>query len=970
MEQTLLSTGAYRMDDAEQEYDAIHFDSLWATALDTLRTLAGQQWTEFGEHDPGVTFLQALTYNVADLAYRHTHPLKDLLTLSPEDVKRREEKNRKRIFPLTFGPDWVLTCSPVTEGDYRRAVLDLRSDETMQAATLSQGFYFMDAQLVREPFDLEQIYSYRYDEDNRRFWFDFGLLSGHPQLEPNQFCLLGGYHLYVAKQRDIDEEKAKEALQRCLRNNRNLCEQVRRVIWLNPQNVDVQIDIELDDEWQDPVKTMAALYQQVDACISSPTRRAGAQQLVEQGIPVEAVYDGPRLQNGWITSIPDPVDYTQSRAVDISGLAQSLLALAGVDRLMKLQIGDIPSWTTVIGPACYPVAWGDDPIASLTGDSPKVRLFKRGKLQTIDPDALKQAIQEAQPSIVTDTPTGVPIGRWRGDTYAPASNRIPPCYGLQDDIKYQEDEETKRLQRQYQFFFPFEQWIANGIAQTANVAKLLAFDRYTLKQAAPGNVWGFQWPYLPDSHLNDLFDHWKKDLTDCMVERSEDWAKELAIIGYLLGYFGEGLGVLRDEARLHEFIQVQQGYLENFCTLTYNRANVQIGQISDLQKRIAARLGIGAELFALPRGGKLNNLPFYLIEYWLLLPPQPRKSIQFGPATKAVIEFLDKQETEKEALALSFGKGADVPEIGQLFKMTVTGGSPPPDVSAYPWAVVSNVKEEEKSITLSFDLQHNNQLYVDAEYIVDGVHNKAWQLSCETLSEWMWGVDYPLVYAADQSGLLDNQRKRCQIASSATAIQIGDKIDIPPNRNIPGDPINVVVEQVNISQGTFVAKCDTGAQWPGTNADGKTLRRCYIERSLPLADQFSFSIGVVLNRESDWFSPSSKPSDVIEWVEQVVRDEIPCHIQSTVHWLNRSAFRSFGHAYNGWQNSGCPFGDEAYQLLELLSLSRLPDQPAGIGTVSLYKTDGDVKLNPDGTYQNEEAVKENEVMYILTDKPY
>jgi hypothetical protein len=53
-----------------------------------------------------------------------------------------------------------------------------------------------------------------------------------------------------------------------------------------------------------------------------------------------------------------------------------------------------------------------------------------------------------------------------------------------------------------------------------------------------------------------------------------------------------------------------------------------------------------------------------------------------------------------------------------------------------------------------------------------------------------------------------------------------------------------------------------------------------------------------------------------------------------------------------------------------LSLSRLPDQPAGIGTVSLYKTDGDVHLNPDGTYQDKEAIKKNEVMYILTDKQY
>ena len=47
-----------------------------------LERLAGQLWTDFNAHDPGVTILEQVCYALTDLAYRMNYGLPDLLTTS------------------------------------------------------------------------------------------------------------------------------------------------------------------------------------------------------------------------------------------------------------------------------------------------------------------------------------------------------------------------------------------------------------------------------------------------------------------------------------------------------------------------------------------------------------------------------------------------------------------------------------------------------------------------------------------------------------------------------------------------------------------------------------------------------------------------------------------------------------------------------------------------------------------------
>ena len=64
-----------------------------------LGRLAGERWSDFNTHDPGITILEALCYAITDLAYRTSLPIPDLIAGSshpglPEPARRMAEALR------------------------------------------------------------------------------------------------------------------------------------------------------------------------------------------------------------------------------------------------------------------------------------------------------------------------------------------------------------------------------------------------------------------------------------------------------------------------------------------------------------------------------------------------------------------------------------------------------------------------------------------------------------------------------------------------------------------------------------------------------------------------------------------------------------------------------------------------------------------------------------------------------------
>jgi len=57
----------------------LDFHFLKKKGLEYIQQLAGENWTDFNEHDPGVTILEQLVYALTELGYRSSLDFKDLL---------------------------------------------------------------------------------------------------------------------------------------------------------------------------------------------------------------------------------------------------------------------------------------------------------------------------------------------------------------------------------------------------------------------------------------------------------------------------------------------------------------------------------------------------------------------------------------------------------------------------------------------------------------------------------------------------------------------------------------------------------------------------------------------------------------------------------------------------------------------------------------------------------------------------
>ncbi len=82
-----------------------------------IQELAGSIWTDYNEHDPGVTLLEALCYALTDLGYRTTFDMKDLLAPNPEDGMADEYS--------FFTARQILHNNPVTIQDFRKLLMDV-----------------------------------------------------------------------------------------------------------------------------------------------------------------------------------------------------------------------------------------------------------------------------------------------------------------------------------------------------------------------------------------------------------------------------------------------------------------------------------------------------------------------------------------------------------------------------------------------------------------------------------------------------------------------------------------------------------------------------------------------------------------------------------------------------------------------------------------------------------------------------
>ncbi|MCC8459177.1 hypothetical protein [Photorhabdus aegyptia] len=940
--------------------DDITFDTLLTQAKTVIEQQSGQCWSNTDEHDPGITLLEACCYGASDLAYRHSLPLTDLLT-----PRKEEQTSREGIFPKEFGPQQILTCGPITAEDYRRALLDLHSSDTANEKKESY-FFFSDVQLIREP--ESERYKYWYNKEKREYSF-----TESPNSE--QLTLRGNYWLYLIPSRKTEANNtlAQESLEAFLKNNRNLGESVSKIIWLQPTDLLLQIDIQIEDDDKDIAAIFAEIYMTAEQMVLEKALRYTTQAMIAQGYSNETIFTGPYLHHGWIPELPQVRDYTHSTILNLSPLVNQLLAIKGIQSITQLTlklnkeektISPLPgdNWSWEIAQGYYPRLWGNEPLTLITSPtSPLTITAKSGvKITASKQDVEKKIIVEP---LIETQPKLLNWGKHRKVLdYYPVSNKLPAFYGLQTYAK------TQHQVQLHQFMLPFEQMLANGCAELALLPKLLAFKQR-------GNIiHGVQWPFKIntigyDVHQNVMTDLVKKLNNDAQINNDssineQNYTKELAILDYLLRYFGAQRAARSLTLNPQDFLSTQRGYLAQQPELTYQRNNIRIDKVSALQKRIAARLGLGGECFK--EEPDLANLPFYLIEHRQLLPSKPNAKFDTE-------QQPDSLQVEGDQLKITQQGIAGRLLQGQVINLIIIEDD-------REFILRSQMITEVTGNIFSLSTRNSH----DLEYNLNRVQqafsqgNLLWRNS----PVWLEDMDYQLVYASEayQSGT-DNER---WITSSTQSpfpamIKIGDEITLkyvitpsgPSKKTLLNTDsssdyeLKAHVVKFDHIKGLILIKRNSNSQddFP-PEAKAWRYRWHFSNQQYAQIDRFSFVVSVVVNRQ---LIENNKidPYKLEPWIKAEILAEFPIHLAMIIHWLSPEHFKDFASTYKRWQNNGAPLGDEAYKILETLTLGRLLSAANGIGSMRIATEQQRIEvIGESGAEWNTEVIASNQLSYV------
>ncbi|RJF58558.1 hypothetical protein D4100_07365 [Serratia inhibens] len=955
--------------------DDISFDTLWRQVTEIIEPLSGNLWTDTGDHDPGMTLLQALTWNSADLSYRASLSLNDLLTRAGQE----------NLFPADFGPHQVLTCNTVTEEDYRRALRDLHGRDVAIAGG-APDFLFQDARLIKEP--QESRFHWWYDAEKREYSFAEPTKVGSEGQQ--EMTLRGNYWLYLLPTRytltlSSDERtKVERYLADFLANHRNLGEKVSRILWLEPAAFSPQITLELSDDVRDVNQIVAQVFQVTGELLLPPARRYTGEELGKLGYGSEEIFEGPFLQYGWQRDSAALIS-DKGITLNLSLLFNRLLDIDGVAGVMRFSAGSLPAqitaeggdaWSWQVASGFFPQLWGDDPLTLLTSQSSPLTLIAKGGInERAEHD--KVAAYLSTPPPQPTAPVVMPAGRLRDlAAYTPAGQRLPECYQLQRPDEVIDD----RVRELHQFLLPADQQLADGCAELALLPHLLAFTERDKTNLIRGTLW----PYAKDSVNQQVHQDYAAELTQFQQQdaaifsddggalNSENFYRELDYLQYLLGYFGTRRAPRPLTLDLADFLATQRAYLAQQPSLGYDRINIRVDRVSALQKRIAARIGLNSECFA--DNPDLSQLPFYLIEHRQLLPLMPDAA------------FTDEKTPDNFSIAgqqVTLTQKGSAGKIvqGQLVDLILIEESSKRNVSRQLVIATSG-----DSFTLST---------ANSKQLANNLHNlqAAWagkNLRWRNSDVWLQDMDYRLNYAQKDSQPTDkNQRLLASNDQSPypAMAEVGDSIVIRPatlsltmngqaekTPQVSGDSddwlLKATVKARDPVTGTVLVEKEQGSQqdFP-PEQDAWRFQWSFSGSGHAISDRFSFVVSLVHNR--GLFEGGNIDADgLINWVQQTTMAEFPAHVALVNHWLSDSAFNNFAQTYQRWQNDGNPLGDDAYAIMQLLTLGHLPVSELGIGLMRIATEDQrEAVTGSDGSEWHTDVILSEELFYIPQDVP-
>ena len=260
-------------------------------ALSVIQSLAGDNWSDHNNSDPGITILEVLATAIQGLSKRLSLPIEDLLTHDPKHVE--VSKN----FQL---PQHLLPSNAVTLNDYRRLIIDING---VKGADVRRRTLVQDGQTIKTG-----LYDVIID-------FNDSIEQGDSEKVANR------------KQTIISEIR-----QRYL-NQRNVNEDIASIKTVKKFPVTLALSLSLTTS-ADPLTTVVNILNRIKKTISPDITRYQYSELLDQGLSGDEIFQGPLLSQGFIldkdlalSSMPESL-YSSDISSALEGIS-GLKALKG-----------------------------------------------------------------------------------------------------------------------------------------------------------------------------------------------------------------------------------------------------------------------------------------------------------------------------------------------------------------------------------------------------------------------------------------------------------------------------------------------------------------------------------------------------------------------------------------------------------------------------------------------------------------
>lgn len=578
------------------KYVSMDYHFLRDMGMRAAQRLSGKIWTDFNPHDPGITILEQLCFALTDLGFRTDFTMQDLL-----NARTIKGKNQPRN--TFFDASEILPANPLTIDDYRVLIID------------------------RVPYI-------------KNAWFEC--------VKDNYLAIQGLYRVLL----QVNEAARTPDKLRLIKNevlevfaaHRNLGEDIDNIEILEVDKIVVYADLEIASE-AIAEEVLATIQFRINEYLNPTIKFYTVEELQAEGKTIDEIFDGPMPKHGFIKKeelLPMRQEIYSSKIIEI------ITSVEGVRRVTYFNVekndfaieGDVIQ----IDKGFYPVLDMDALDKRFTPSNYPVQFYRGGLDYELDLHTASQLLHSQfarykkgyeQKKLYNAKDYPSILKRDEIIQYFSIQHTFPLTYGLNpfgllDNVRPSR-ERLAAIKQLRAYLIPFEQIMANYLAQLAHIKELFSIDMEvdrTYYSQVPTDVPFYEEMFkvsFDKSNLgDDSADEYRRRVAAAFAEQLDILAKKFdpfierrnRFLDHLLARFSEQystdflLKVSSSYIPAHaaeqterELINAKIRFLQNYIDISRNRgaafnyfeSDDSLWNVSGLEKRVCLLLNIAQD---------------------------------------------------------------------------------------------------------------------------------------------------------------------------------------------------------------------------------------------------------------------------------------------------------------------------------------------------------------------------------------